>query len=82
MLICSVSWTWSCSVTVSQVLKVGVLRFSGAKIPGFLLSVCSEGRLARYGTPRNVFVAVNERISELNRTCLASIYPPGCILSR
>lgn len=49
-----------------QVLKIGMLRTLGQKIPDLLAVLC-HGGLARYGTVGNTLVEANERVLFLGR---------------
>lgn len=62
----------------AQVVKLGMLKDLGAKIPQLLAVLC-EGGQARYGSVANSLIAVNERVLFLGRLCKASKYPPGYV---
>ncbi|KAK1860961.1 hypothetical protein I4F81_003547 [Pyropia yezoensis] len=59
-----------------HIVKLGMLRDLGAKIPQLLAALCQGGE-ARYGFVANSLIAVNERVLFLGRLCTASKYPPG-----
>lgn len=62
-----------------HIVKLGMLRDLGAKIPQLLAALCQGGE-ARYGFVANSLIAVNERVLFLGRLCTASKYPPGCLV--
>lgn len=59
-----------------QVIKLGVLRTLGGRIPVLLAALCHNG-LARYGTVANTLIEANERVLFLGRLCKARKTPPG-----
>lgn len=59
-----------------QVIKLGVLRKLGSRIPSLLAVLCHDG-LARYGTVANTLIEANERVLSLGRLCKACKVPPG-----
>lgn len=63
-------------LALHHVVKLGMLKDLGAKIPQLLAILCQGGQ-ARCGTVGNSLIAVNERVLFLGRLCKASKYPPG-----
>lgn len=61
-----------------QVVKLGLLRLTGSKIPALLQLVCGPGH-ARYGSVTDTLKMLNERILCDGRLCLASRAPPGYV---
>lgn len=59
-------------------IKLGVLRKLGNKIPDLLVGLCHDG-LARYGTVANTLIEVNERVLFLGRLCKACKVAPGYV---
>lgn len=57
-------------------IKLGVLRKLGSRIPSLLAVLCHDG-LARYGTVANTLIEANERVLSLGRLCKACKVPPG-----
>lgn len=65
----------------TQVMKLGVLRVLGRKIPDLLRIICGKGA-AHHGSVADVTRAMNDRILHLGRMCLASRASPGYVVTR
>lgn len=62
----------------SQVMKLGVLRLLGWKIPALLMLLCGKGKAFR-GSVTDTIKVMNDRLNYLGRLCLASKAPPGYV---
>eukprot|EP00170_Pyropia_yezoensis_P001706 contig_7303_g1710 len=64
-----------------HVMKLGVLRLLGWKIPALLMLLCGKGKAFR-GSVTDTIKVMNDRLNYLGRLCLASKAPPGCLVPK
>lgn len=61
-----------------QVVKLGVIRLLGRKIPALLMLLCERGKAFR-GSVTDTIKVMNDSLNYLGLLCLASKALPGCV---